>query len=287
MAAPAASLLICALALALATPAEAAQKKHHQKKHHQEKDADEAAPGEKVVDEGETTKPIAPRPYKYWCQKGECTKFCGVSGIDKAAVAAAAARTKTNLTKDMVDAAVAIQPELEKLGCKPAGGKEAGKASRNCGIEFNKGKGHRFILPGLARGLAKAALGAQKEGVVISVGSTVRSLEQQVELMCKNHRKGMDPPCSGNTGLACPGPNVHTDGFAVDLHLESTAGKSLTQGTGNRQDCKARKKQVLANPHLKKLNDIMFAAGWWKYCEEVWHFEYTQNPYNHFRKREY
>ena len=183
----------------------------------------------------------------------------------------------------MVDPAVAIQPVLEKLGCTPNKSSAPAKASISCGIEFLKER--RAVLPGVVPGLAKAALEAKKKGYVLAIGSTYRSLQDQVDLMCDNLSEG-GPPCGKGTGLACPGPNVHTEGFAVDLHLRRN-GKKVTPATGRMEPCSERTTLVKKSKELMDLNDIMFGTGWWKFCQELHHFEYTENPYNRERTKTY
>jgi D-alanyl-D-alanine dipeptidase len=63
--------------------------------------------------------------------------------------------------------------------------------------------------------------------------------------------------------------------------------KFCTPPTGDSKSCALRTKEILRTPRLKALNEIMFEAGWWKYCEELWHFEYTTNPSNKLRTKEF
>jgi D-alanyl-D-alanine dipeptidase len=222
-----------------------------------------------------------------WCtDRDSCAKFCSGKYANASAVSQMITQQKLSPPAAMVDPAVAIQPELEKLGCTPDKSQDAAKASKGCGILFVKPKSGRGVLPGVVPGLARAAIEAKARGYVIWVGSTFRSHKTQVDLMCENLSEG-GPPCGKGTGLACPGPNVHTEGYAVDLHLRSPSGKKLTPPTGKIESCSARTALVKRSKELMDLNDIMFKAGWWKYCEELWHFEYTQNPYNDKRTKSY
>ena len=43
---------------------------------------------------------------------------------------------------------------------------------------------------------------------------------------------------------------------------------------------KARRAQVKKSKQYSTLHKIMGAAGWWWYCGEPWHFEYTRGPMN-------
>lgn len=71
----------------------------------------------------------------------------------------------------------------------------------------------------------------------------------------------------------------------MDICLQSSKGKTVCSGAS--ESCRSRKKEVAADPHLKTLMDIMFKAGWYWYCEELWHFEYSQNPLNSLRVTSY
>ena len=229
----------------------------------------------------------------YWCSPMHCGKeFCQGGKADVKKVNARIEHDeKKGLTvseKGMVDAGVAVREALKKLGCEAAS-EDPAEGAKNCGIFFSKHKSDRSILPGVATGLAKAATSAKADGYGLHVTYTYRSILWQVSRMCEHFGTGWDPPCGKdphnptkkNTGLSCPGPTVHTDGYAVDVHLTSADGKkTLTGAGGGFKSCDARKHEVKKSKTWTALHKIMGAAGWWWYCGEPWHFEYTRGPMN-------
>ncbi len=232
----------------------------------------------------------------YWCKPMGCgAEFCAGGKADAkkfhARVAHDEAKGLTVSEKGMVDAGAAVHGELAKLGCAPEG-KDPATGAKNCGIVFSKHKEDRFILPGVAAGLAKAATKAKADGYALHITYSFRSILWQLNRMCEHFAHGWQPPCGKdpsdptkkNTGLSCPGPNVHTDGYAVDIHLMTAdATKELTGAGGGFKSCDARKREVHKSKQWTALHQIMGTAGWWWYCGEPWHFEYTRGRMNEQR----
>jgi D-alanyl-D-alanine dipeptidase len=223
-----------------------------------------------------------PREPRAFCTKAStCAPFCeGTKPLE--AKALAAYQRAGNDVPEMVDPAVAVQTELTRLGCLPAGGSDSRKASSNCGIRFMMPT--RGVLPGVVRGLARAALEAGARGYVLVIGSSFRPVRKQLENVCENVAKGLGKVC-GST-IACPGGSKHGSGYAVDAGLE-LGEKLVTRMTGTARSCAANREKIEANPHLRALNDVMFAAGWWRYCRELWHFEYSLQPADASRIQKY
>jgi D-alanyl-D-alanine dipeptidase len=255
--------------------------------------ADQATP---ATGQGESKwgpKPEA-KPQDALCRTRQtCAPYCLGSSANQAKVLAAIKKLGHAKPSDVVDPAVAVQEELRRLGCEPQGGKLVQTASQNCGIVFRAGE--RALLHAVIPGLARAALAAKQRGYVLSVGSTYRSPAEQMSKSCAHVGRG-DIPCGGSTGLACPGGSPHGSGYAIDTAMcEPLKGwtwsniqpKFCTPPTGDSKSCALRTKEILRTPRLKALNEIMFGAGWWKYCEELWHFEYTTNPSNKLRTKEF
>jgi hypothetical protein len=114
--------------------------------------------------------PEAPRPaasgekpqavrLKAFCNSVKtCKPYCDGAKPNREAVRGALERLGYQKPSDLVDPAIAIQDELRRLGCAPAGAKNANNASKNCGIRFDPPTKERALLPAVVRGLAEAAL---------------------------------------------------------------------------------------------------------------------------------
>lgn len=226
-----------------------------------------------------------------WCTGNACNAFCEVPARGASRVAcqigskgvvkraqfdrSAGASEPT----DLVDAPIAVRTLLAFIP-----GSCTGQGPDDCGISFfvDKDLPHKLragVIPGLVKAvqLARARKDANgaPAGYSLHIGYSYRSLLCQTQLTC-NHL-GESPPCDGVT-LSCPGPNIHSDGVAIDVFLKQN-GKQVTWA-GSSMDCKVAAREILGNKHLKALHEIMYAAGWWNYCKEPWHFEYTANPYS-------
>lgn len=170
-----------------------------------------------------------------------------------------------------------------------ASGTDGNKKFLDCGIIFRGDDKETKVLPSVIKGLADAAAIAKESGYILSVGSTYRSPEKQVAKVCTKMTK-IPPgtkPCGSE--LACPGGSNHGNGFAIDVCLAKKDAPTtcLTPPTGSADTCANNTQKVLASTELKILNDVLFKAGWFKYCKELWHFEYTSAPVDGFRTKTY
>jgi len=124
-------------------------------------------------------------------------------------------------------------------------------------------------------GLKKAIDLAKQQNVKITVTSANRTYAKQKELwdaeLKKQNgnealtRKYVAPPsqCQGNSCYS------HCAGVAIDACLTGTASCSHISGASNAN---------YSDADVVKLQKIMQAAGWKRYCGEWWHFQYGQNP---------
>lgn len=235
-----------------------------------------------------------------WCSGRSCRRFCvpktrenrgktecekrgtGVVNREELAKHDAAGPSDLVGAADAVRAAMKSHPTrpCDPDALPPARGEKDPLA--RCGIYFGKGDGVIKIRAAVVPGLVRAAQLAREykdskgrpAGYSLYVGYGYRSHECQTQLACNHFAERI--LCDGNT-LSCPGPNIHTDGVAVDIYL-ARDGKQLTYA-GAAVSCRVAAARVRSNTRLRALHDIMFKAGWWNYCKETWHFEYTQNPY--------
>lgn len=241
----------------------------------------------------EPPKPRAPETlHASWCSGNACNAFCEApaKGAPRVAcqIGSRGVVKRSQLDKfaaaseptDLVDAAISVRAVLALTPPSPC----TDQGPDACGVSFviDKDLPHKLragVIPGLVKAvqLARARKDAKgaPAGYSVHIGYSYRSLFCQTQLTC-NHL-GESPPCDGVT-LSCPGPNIHSDGVAIDVFLKQN-GKQVTWA-GSSMDCKVAAQQVLNNKHLRALHEIMYAAGWWNYCKEPWHFEYTENPYS-------
>ncbi|MBI3073101.1 MAG: hypothetical protein HYY84_13390 [Deltaproteobacteria bacterium] len=244
-----------------------------------------------------------------WCHGNACNKFCvrpvaGAAKVECQKTQKGVVRNdvfkeyakKSGEPTDLVDVETVLRDALLRHPSKPC----TGETLESCGISFKKGDSGESakVRAGVIPGLVKAVVGARaykdKKGnpadYGLYVGYAYRSLYCQTQLTC-NHL-GESPPCDGKT-LSCPGPNIHSDGVAIDIYLtvknknfgkkgHKTRDQERIQVTfaGKAISCEATAHRVKKDSRLRALHEIMFATGWWNYCQEPWHFEYTVNPYS-------
>lgn len=215
-----------------------------------------------------------------------CQKLCEFGKPKTEAVAAAVKAAGYSDSSGMVDPRIDIAQYLS--GCAGNGGNK-NEQYRSCGIVFRGNDSERRLLPTVMPGLANAAKIAAEKGYALSIGSTYRSAMEQVAKVCTKmtHIVPGTKPCG--PGLACPGGSNHMYGYAMDLCLINKTGavKCLTPPTGDSAPCEKNTEITKNNANLKMLNDILFQAGWYKYCKELWHFEFTDKPAGSFRTKTY
>lgn len=123
-------------------------------------------------------------------------------------------------------------------------------------------------------GLKKAIAEAKKQGVELQVNSANRSYTKQKELWDAElkkfkgdeikTRKYVASPANC-TGTKCYG---HCAGVAIDVCIKnSTSCGKMSSGNAKAADA-----------DIVKLQNIMKAAGWIRYCGEWWHFQYGLPP---------
>jgi hypothetical protein len=244
---------------------------------------------------GELPKPMAsPTLHKSWCTGNGCNRFCSaepgprvacqkkgqdnrLKSVNMQAFQQAAAGVEPS---DLVDPEPAVRAALAAHPDFPCNDPDLAK----CGVTFHAESGYEQklragVIPGLVRAIVIARNWRDKQdkpaGYGLHVGYSHRTLLCQTQLVC-NHF-GESPPCDG-VELSCPGPNIHSDGVAIDVML--TKDGTRVTSAGSAMDCKAAETKVRGNRHLSALHAVLFGAGWWNYCKEPWHFEYTQNPYS-------
>ncbi len=214
-----------------------------------------------------------------------CQKLCTAGGVNVSAMNAAIQASGITPPNNLVDPRIALGQYFSSC----ASGTSADKKFVNCGIIFRGDDKETRVLPSVIKGLVDAAYLAKQSGYVLSIGSSYRSPEKQVAKVCAKMTKIPvgTKPCGSE--LACPGGSNHGNGFAIDVCLakKDEPSKCLTPPTGSADTCANNTQKVLASTELKILNDILFKAGWFKYCKELWHFEYTTIPVDGFRTKTY
>jgi D-alanyl-D-alanine dipeptidase len=160
----------------------------------------------------------------------------------------------------------------------------------------------------LDRLIFAAAFANAKGGHRIVVGIARRTLRQQAELWnwrlverfaaLVRHRKGEDPArlarlarpvaeVANPRRFGCSSP--HLTGSAVDVQLLARDGTPLV--TFRRRFFYAtkkayRKRFLLADSddarHARLLEELMYSAGFVRYCREGWHFETGASPLHKF-----
>lgn len=228
-----------------------------------------------------------------------CKPFCNGTDVSVEKINAAATAKGIKVPEGITEISSLLRTKFQAAGCVPTGAKDSSNEFLNCGLIWHNAKEDRYALPSTADGLVKAALKAKSQGNGISIGTLVRPLSNQVKKVCAwiarnpqgnvkicenaadNSPKPNDAdgqPVKGkDNGLACPGTTNHFGGFAVDLNLFSLSdGKHtpLTAQTGTASSCESNAAAESADQNYLKLNEIMFSTGWWKFCQERWHFEY-------------
>jgi D-alanyl-D-alanine dipeptidase len=219
------------------------------------------------------------KPVKLCVDDQTCAKLCkgGKADKDKARARMAELGLSED-TKSLVRAPSVVRDYLVAMGCSPSS-EDTKSGTKNCGVVY--AKDDLRILRGAAYGLAKAALAAKKRGYVLRVSSTYRSMLEQLDGNCSRLKKGMsacDPvekPCAGL------GKGGHLWGFAVDLCVTKDGKECLSEpSSGPARTCAKNRSRLKERPHDRALAEIMLSAGWWWYCPEMWHYEYSDKPIN-------
>jgi D-alanyl-D-alanine dipeptidase len=214
-----------------------------------------------------------------------CQKLCTNGGVNISAMNSAIQASGLTPPNNLIDPRVALTQYFSNC----ASGTNSDKKFLNCGIIFRGDDKETRVLPSVIKGLVDAATIAKESGYVLSIGSSYRSPEKQVAKVCTKMTKIPEGTKPCGTELACPGGSNHGKGFTIDVCLvtKEAPTKCLTPPTGSADSCANNTQKVLASTHLKVLNDVLFKAGWFKYCKELWHFEYTSTPVDGFRTKTY
>lgn len=118
-------------------------------------------------------------------------------------------------------------------------------------------------------GLEKAVAEAEKQGVELYVTSAFRTATHQQNLWDAAVAKYGDETVAAKY-VARPGScGGHRSGNAIDVCIKGSAscGKMGSKSVANYSDS-----------DVVKLQQIMQAAGWLRYCGEWWHFQYNDPP---------
>lgn len=214
-----------------------------------------------------------------------CQKLCTAGGVNVSTMNAAIQASGLTPPNNLIDPRTALSTYFSNC----ASGTNPDTKYTNCGVVFRGDDKETRVLPSVVKGIADAAKIANDAGYVLSIGSSYRSPEKQVAKVCTKMTKipAGTSPCGPE--LACPGGSNHGNGFAIDVCLakKDAPTKCLTPPTGSADTCANNTQKVLASTELKILNDTLFKAGWYKYCKELWHFEYTSQPVDGFRTKSY
>lgn len=105
--------------------------------------------------------------------------------------------------------------------------------------------------------LIKAGEAADDSDYTLLVVSSYRPLADQIQKVCDKFTAKKETDI-GKT-VAWPGGSNHGQGIAVDIHLIKD-GKHLTS-------------KDMTDELINKLEEIMRAGGFYRYCREWWHFE--------------
>jgi len=120
-------------------------------------------------------------------------------------------------------------------------------------------------------GLSKAVAEAKKLGVELYVTSAYRTAAHQQELWNKAINKYHDTSVAAKY-VARPGScGGHRSGQAIDVCIK---------GTKSCQKMGSAAVADYSDEDVKKLQTIMKAAGWQRYCGEWWHFQYKESINN-------
>lgn len=216
-----------------------------------------------------------------------CKPFCNGAAANMSEVSSAASAKGVVIPSGLVDPRIKLAEYFKDDNCVDQS-KKSDKKYIKCGVVFRGRDDETLFLPSVVKGVADAAKIAKSKGYILSIGSSYRSLKVQVEKVCAHvvNEPGKRP-CGRE--LACPGGSNHMQGYAADICLAhpNNPNKCITDASGKATSCAKNTEIVKSDQNLRALNDIMFAAGWFKYCEETWHFEYTSKPSDQFRTKTY
>lgn len=117
---------------------------------------------------------------------------------------------------------------------------------------------------------AQAAQNAPGGPYTIRVSSGYRAMDKQIDLVCQKIRAADQGQYNLNkigTAIAWPGGSNHGAGKAVDVQLLKGDQELVCSGC---YDTQTSSQYASTAPILA---DIMFQAGFVRYCKEIWHFE--------------
>jgi hypothetical protein len=133
----------------------------------------------------------------------------------------------------------------------------------------------------LVAALQKAGEAADAQGYRIDVKSGWRTSDQQFNSVCNMIKKG-DTATLGDS-VAWPGSSNHEQGLAVDVELYK---KSTGEKVVGSRDCAGQEAGTLATPEMSKVLDkLMTDAGFARYKNEIWHFDFGTAASNSCRCR--
>lgn len=126
---------------------------------------------------------------------------------------------------------------------------------------------------------------AEAQGIKLTITSALRSIETQARLwnQCMSQAGATEGSCKGSVAPPnCDSP--HIQGIAVDVCIAGSAScghagigktKEITEANKRYRDCDTYKlEQFFKEQH-----------NWVRFCNEWWHFEYSETPYSARRAR--
>lgn len=124
------------------------------------------------------------------------------------------------------------------------------------------------LSPGSYNALVEAGKLAKAQGLKLTITSANRTYAKQSELWAEALKKHGSPEIAQKYVAhpdKCKAPSCsgHCGGVAVDVCIEGSSGCSKINS----------KNAKLNNSDTQKLEAIMNAAGWGRYCGEWWHFQ--------------
>ncbi len=122
--------------------------------------------------------------------------------------------------------------------------------------------------------LCNAGAAANADGYMISITSAYRDFASQAALWCGTCATNHPDVNQRKTYCAIPGFSNHGLGNAVDVVLLDSSGKALYQAGDSSGQCKVDPATVTL------IEKYMEGAGFVRYQNEIWHFEFNTNNSN-------
>ncbi len=124
------------------------------------------------------------------------------------------------------------------------------------------------IGPGAVEALKRAGDQAQSRNLTLFIVSALRPLHTQLELACDEIKEAKSEGRTPNipSAVAWPGSSPHGTGGAVDLKYKTSDGKEAW-------NVNYKSQSTVDSSKIGTLAEIMYAAGWYRYTKEIWHFQ--------------